>query len=348
MRLTVRRGFGPCHGLEILEHYSRKQLQTSRVTLWWHRVGTHYRPHEIHIEIDRYRRGSERPTDLLAPDLRKCRSPLACRVWSAKEGILTTVWKSLPVTVPETGTPGTLRRPFRTPLFEVVAEVDLAIEGLVELRAQSLHDILGAEYPGVQRLPVVLVADIAAVQNAHAAAYRFYNADGRRIVQVGPRVVALNTLTWEPGYDDYRDAAYRVMEAYRSVAPRAPVYRYHLAFYNRVPVRDLDEAQALFRFPFAVTPDTAFRELAWQSALNTNVGSVLSTVAVALPDERTPEHFLSVTNIVRQELPTVTPFEEMLDAWRAWFDEAHLKAREIFWNSLTAAAQASWRESDPK
>jgi uncharacterized protein (TIGR04255 family) len=253
------------------------------------------------------------------------------------------------VTVEDMGNVGeSLRRPFRTPLFEVVAEIDLALEGLVELRAQSLHDALVDEYPTVQRLSVLLVADTSTIQNAHAPAYRFYNADGRRIVQVGPRMISLNTLTWESGYENYRDAAYRVMDAYCKTTPRAPVYRYHLGFYNRIASADLEEAQQLVRFPFAVNPETAYRELAWQSVQNTDVGSILMQFGVAPPDERTPESYLSVVNTVRYELPTVTSFEAAIDGWRTWFDQAHEKARQIFWESLMPAAQKSWVENDPK
>jgi hypothetical protein len=138
------------------------------------------------------------------------------------------------------------------------------------------------------------------------------------------------------------------MELYGSVMPDAPVFRFMLAFYNRILAADLSEAQCLLRIPLPVSGNTEFRELAWQSALSTDVGSVLMQVAVASPDERTPEQYLAVNNIIRYELPAITPFKSIVGQWRAWFDHAHDVARQIFWDSLTPAAQESWRESDPK
>jgi len=239
-------------------------------------------------------------------------------------------------------------RPFNTPLAEVSTQVDLDTSTLVEFRARSFYNAVKDEYPKVQRLPMVLVADPSQLQNLHVAAYRFFREDNKGVIQVGPRMMTVNALTWEPGYEAYRDTAFGIMEKFRTVNPDELVMGCSIGFYNRIPAADLAEAQSILRMNFNTDEHTQFDELSYQSARSVDIGSVLMQVAVAQPDERMREKHLMVNNIIRRSfMPNPRSLTEIEHEWRAWFEQAHELAKDIFWNSLTPEAQASWKATAP-
>jgi uncharacterized protein (TIGR04255 family) len=240
-----------------------------------------------------------------------------------------------------------LRRPLKTPLFEVSAEVHFALEPVVEFPARSFYELMQGQYPAVQRVPTFLVADPTqlAAQNLHMPAYRFFDEAGSRVVQVGPRMVSLNTLTWQPGYEDYRAAALDVIAKYAELNPKTPVIRYALGFYNRIPAADLSEALEIINVPMPIAKNTSFKEFFWQVAQSTDAGSVLSQVATMNPDDRTPESYIAINNIVRFDLSVVQEFSNTIKGWVEWLDAAHDIAKNTLWNQLTETAQQSWQEN---
>ena len=239
-------------------------------------------------------------------------------------------------------------RPFSTPLAEVATQVDLDTSTLVEFRAQSFYEAVKSEYPKIQRLPMVLVADPSQLQNLHVAAYRFFTEDNKGVIQLGPRMITVNALTWAPGYEAYRDATFGIIEKFRAINPNELVTSYSIGFYNRIPAADLAEAQSILRLNLNIDEHTQFDELSYQSARSETIGSVLTQVAVAQPDERMREKHLMVNNIIRRSfMPNPRSVADMEQEWRVWFEQAHRLAKDIFWNALTPEAQASWKSTAP-
>ncbi len=239
-------------------------------------------------------------------------------------------------------------RPFHTPLAEVSSQIDLDTQSLVEFRARSFYEAVKVEYPRVQRLPVVLVADASQIQNLHVPAYRFFSADNTGVVQVGPRMVTVNALKWDSGFEGYRDAAFRIVEKFRLVNPNERVMGCSIGFYNRIPAADLAEAREILRFALNIDDRTQFDELSYQSVRTVQDGTVLMQVAVGQPDEQMREKHLMVNNIVRRNFhPAMPTLTELEAEWRAWFERAHEIAKDIFWSSLTDEAQDSWKRTVP-
>jgi len=239
-------------------------------------------------------------------------------------------------------------RPFQTPLAEVSSQIDLDTQSLVEFRARSFYDVVKGEFPKVLRLPVVLVADPSQLQNLHVPAYRFYREDNTSVVQVGPRMMAVNALTWQDGFEGYRDTAFRIVEKFCEVNPEERVMGCTLGFYNRIPAADFAEAREILRIALNTDASTQFDELSYQSVRSIDGGTLLMQVVVAPPDDRMREKHLMVNNVVRRsfmpEMPTLAVIQE---EWRSWFETAHEIAKDIFWNSLTDEAQASWKATVP-
>jgi uncharacterized protein (TIGR04255 family) len=237
-------------------------------------------------------------------------------------------------------------RPFQTPLSEVSAQIDLTTTGLVEFRARSFHETIKDEYPRVQRLPVFLVEDPVPGQQFHMPAYRFFNAEGTCAVQLGPRMMSVNALTWDKKWEGYRTTARSVVDRYVQAMPDEMVMGYSIGFYNRIRAADMEEALSIYRLE-ATTKDTLFDELSYQTLRQFDVGVVVTQVAVALPDERVSEKHLMVNNIVRRRIEKEQSVKDIVAEWRVWLEAAHEVAKELFWSSLTPEAQKSWKETVP-
>jgi uncharacterized protein (TIGR04255 family) len=239
-------------------------------------------------------------------------------------------------------------RPFKTPLAEVSAQIDLSTSGLVEFRARSFYDTIKEEYPRTQRLPVILVGEPLPNQAVHLPAYRFFSADGKCAVQLGPRMVSVNALSWDMGFEGYRKTAHSIVDRYARAMPDELVIGYTLGFYNRIPTADIEEARRYYDLD-VVKDDILFDELSYQSLRNTRAGLIVTQVAAAQPDERMNEKHLIVNNIVRCNLgDDQHSVKDVVVHWREWLEVAHEVAKEVFWNSLTQEAQNLWLKTVPK
>lgn len=241
----------------------------------------------------------------------------------------------------------TVLRPFQTPLSEVSAQIDLVTSGLVEFRARSFYDAIKSGYPRTQRLPVFLVGEPVANQQYHIPAYRFFSGDGRCAIQLGPRMMSVNALSWDGGFEAYRETAFSIMDRYAEVMPDEMVTAYSIGFYNRIAVADLEEARAVYRLQIGDNR-TLFDQLSYQSLHSSDAGLVLTQVAAAQPDERMNEKHLMVNNLIRNTInDNPQTVKDIIPDWRAWFEKAHIVAKDVFWNSLTPEAQKSWQETVP-
>jgi uncharacterized protein (TIGR04255 family) len=239
-------------------------------------------------------------------------------------------------------------RPFQTPLSEVSAQIDLSTAGLVEFRARSFYEKIKDDYPRTQKLPVLLVGDPAPNLQYHLPAYRFFSGDAKSAVQPGPRMMSVNALSWDKKFEGYRAMAYSIVDKYAASMPDEPVMAFSIGFYNRIPVADIAEARSLFKLEVA-DDVTSFEELSYQSRRACDAGILLTQVATAPPDERVGENHLVVNNIVRRVLADSDQrtVEDIVVDWQKWLVHAHSIAKDVFWNSLTPAAQKSWNETVP-
>jgi len=237
-----------------------------------------------------------------------------------------------------------VRRPFKTPLIEVSAELHISSSMLVEMRSQSFFDRLQPGFPTVLRVPTFLVQPESAPA-LFTPAYRFYSQDSSKIVQLGPRMMAYNVVQWA-GFEAFKVEAGVVVEAFRSVMPKLELYQFQLSFYNRIPVTNFAELSEILIIGSAFPADTSSAEFFIQSVRALDHSSSILTQIQGLPaDARTPEPYVAVNNVVRcrgtDDVPLAT------DSWATWLDFAHDRAKEALWSSLMPAARESWNKNEP-
>lgn len=161
-------------------------------------------------------------------------------------------------------------------------------------------------------------------------------------------MISVNALSWDTKFEGYRIMAYSIIDKYASSMPDEPVMGYSIGFYNRIPAADIAEVQSFFKLELG-DEKTSFEELSYQRRRVCEAGSLLIQVATAPPDERMSEKHLIVNNIVRRvfsedEKRTV---KDIQSEWQEWLVKAHAVAKDVFWDSLTPAAQKSWKETVP-
>jgi uncharacterized protein (TIGR04255 family) len=240
-----------------------------------------------------------------------------------------------------------VNRPFTTPLFEAIVEMHFDPAPPVELPARSLFEALRDEYPIESRLPVVLIPDAQQAVNLFAPAYRFYSPDLSFIVQIGPRMIAVNTVAsrvkWQ-GWGKFRDSSERVFRQYSDLNANARVIRLQLSFFNRIPASSLEEVRSFFNFALPGPSDTLPSDYSFQFTFPSRAGSVVRQFALMPPDATTPVPFLAVNTIIQR--PVDGPvFRTALDDWRGWVEIAHETSKDTFYNSLSDEARKSWDES---
>ena len=234
-------------------------------------------------------------------------------------------------------------RPFVTPLFEVSTELNLALEPIVEFRANSFYERIKKRCPKHQQLPLIAIPPEQATPeqlNMTPAVYRFFSEDEKWFVFMGPRIVAGNVRGW-PGYGEYRSFVADTFGSYLDLTLRPVVQRHSIGFYNRIPVSSVGELKEILSTPLDIHDDVTLQELLFQTARNTDVGSVLTQMFMMPGDAYTPEPYLAVNNIVRAvgvesanlDLPKIL----------AWLDKAHDVGKDMIWTTLSEKARESWR-----
>lgn len=232
-------------------------------------------------------------------------------------------------------------RPFDTPLVEVAFEMQLRPGDVIEFRARTFHGHISNEFPQFERLPLFLVPpENNPVPIPPSPAYRFQSNDGQRMVQLGPRILAVNMLRWE-GYPAYRALVEKVVGVFVDVTPDCKPDRVSVAFINRIPAQSIEEMRAILAAPLPERPGITFPEFVSQFACNNELGSILTQIATMPPDERTHSPYINLSHIFRRSVDETVRIDEMLN----WLDAAHEQARELMLASLTPDARRSWDES---
>jgi uncharacterized protein (TIGR04255 family) len=237
---------------------------------------------------------------------------------------------------------------FKIPLHEVCAQLDLVPQTIAELRANSFFSKLSTQYPSVEPLPVLLgpAADQLPEAVKYSPAYRFYSDDRSRLVQYGPRILAINFLQWSERFPGFRSGVQWVVDAYEGVSGPPTIEGRSLGFYNRLIVSSLPEASNIISLPLDIRPDTEFKDFVHQTSRQTALGTFLTQITIGVPDAFTPSPYLAFNLILRLRFPAA-----ILDrsAWFEWLDRAHEFIRGQFGESLTPKRreqwEATWRES---
>lgn len=242
-------------------------------------------------------------------------------------------------------------RRFETPLFEVVAEIHLDPSDLVELPARSYYSSLDGKYPQVQRMPLVLVSDPAHATNPFAPAYRFFNEDQTLIVQIGPRLIALNAvmakIPW-PGWAYFKDRFPEVFHPYVALNQDAPVLRFSLSFYNRIALDDLGELTEIFAMNEVPSPANALDlDYSYKFSTPSEVGTITRHYLIMPPDAAAPCPYLAVNTIARHELHSMR-LEDAFKQWQDWVETAHRICKDTFYNSLSKRSRVSWDENSSR
>jgi uncharacterized protein (TIGR04255 family) len=236
-----------------------------------------------------------------------------------------------------------LRRPFKTPLFEVSLQLDLAPMELLEFRARTFYEPFRGELIQIQRFPLFLVPPEQLVLPTYPPAYRFSNADGTQIVSLGPRMIAINKRGWSAGWPGFREFVERTVRRYLEIMENPLIEQFSLGFYNRVPVADIEELTEIFAIPLELREGASLGEFFHQQAVETGVGSVLSQMISMRPDDFSRETFIAANNIVRNK--PIPPTTLDIDTFLRWTDDAHQIARDLIRRTLTVEANRSWDET---
>jgi uncharacterized protein (TIGR04255 family) len=212
------------------------------------------------------------------------------------------------------------------------------------MRTQTIFELVKDQFPNVQQLPVILTPiNPANLPNPAPPAYRFFSPEGDSIVQIGPRMFAVNMLKWDRGYGYFQDCLVRATRAFAEAMGKPLIQRYSLGFYNRFPASSVEEVSELLKV--SLPPgDLRFEQLVLQWLRETETGQLLSQISTMPPDERMAEQYVSLNNIFSTMLSPATPLD--VEHWLAWIDRTHQIARDVFWEMLTPEAQNAWKESD--
>jgi uncharacterized protein (TIGR04255 family) len=233
-------------------------------------------------------------------------------------------------------------KPFSTPLFRTVTELNFALQPVVEFRARSLYESLKGSCPIVQQFPVFFVPpdQLTPEQKQQTPAiYQFASQENERAVLVGPRVLTAAVREWT-GYPEYRRFVERVVNAHLPLLIDPIVERHSLGFYNRIPVSGLEELREILASSVPVESDASLFDLVLQSSRQTEIGSLLSQIIVARGDAETPEPFLAINNIFHSSLVTGGAFS--IARFLEWLDAAHELGRNAIWGQLSESVKAAW------
>jgi uncharacterized protein (TIGR04255 family) len=232
--------------------------------------------------------------------------------------------------------------PFTTPLEEAVAEVNFAPSALLEFRAATLYSLIGAEFPNYQKFPFFLVPVEAGGGAAppYSPAYRFTSEDGKQMVQFGPRTLTFNSLAYG-GWPRFMEQFSRVFHMVAEASFGLVGERLALTFVNRMPVDTPQGLQKLLCIDLGIDEKTVPLDFMIRKIGQHEAGLSTTIITPLPPDEMfpTPAFGITCTEIgFGTDEFNATNLPEIL----SWFENAHGRSKDRFWNLLTPEIQKEW------
>jgi uncharacterized protein (TIGR04255 family) len=169
---------------------------------------------------------------------------------------------------------------------------------------------------------------------------QFVSADENTIVQIGPELLAVNSLRPHLGWPDLRDTLLQVLAAYRSIAAPAGVAMAAVRYINRVEL-PLRQGFALERY-FAVLP-------ALPEGVQQTVSTFLVHTEVGYEDPPALFRFRFGTTESKSDAAAfMLDYEHLVhgddapsfEALPAWLDAGHERIERAFYGSFTSGTHA--------
>src|SRR5580692_7144003 len=233
--------------------------------------------------------------------------------------------------------------PFKTPLFEALAEFNFAAVPLLEFRANTLYEIIGKEFPNYQRFPFFLVpAEIPGAQPAvpYSPAYRFTSQDGKRMIQYGPRLLTYHVYLY-PGWHQFKEEFTELFSRVAEAGFGLVVERLALTYVNRMPAPTPQALQDLLSIDLGISGDTIPLDFATKRVDTNSVGVSTVTISPLPPSDLQREQAFGITcaELTFQKGAFSREFvAKRLD----WFEAAHGRLKQRFWSMLRSEVQKEW------
>lgn len=169
---------------------------------------------------------------------------------------------------------------------------------------------------------------------------QFLSADESTIVQIGPELLAVNSLRPHLGWPELRDTLLQVLSAYRSIAAPTSIAAAAVRYINRVEV-PLRQGFALERY-FAVLP-------ALPEGVPQNVSTFLIHTEGSYDDPAALFRFrFGTTESKPESAAFMLDYEHVVfgehtptfDALPAWLDAGHERIERAFYGSFTSTTHA--------
>jgi uncharacterized protein (TIGR04255 family) len=234
---------------------------------------------------------------------------------------------------------------FKTPLVEAVAEVDFVLQPLIEFRALAVYRAIQGDYPAFERLPAVLIPNELGGQQlpSYLPAIRFFSSDRQRLVQYGPRLLTFNETAY-PGWATFKERFSSVFRRFAEMDQLVIAERFQLQYVNRLPAVTPTELQRFLTLDLNVTEATLRNDFLFRRTDRHDLGMSSVLIGPLEPDAYRPEPTFGVT-CSEVGFATIQFDAERFDSIVDWFEKAHTRVKDAFWNLLNAETQRDWRET---
>ncbi len=226
----------------------------------------------------------------------------------------------------------------RPPLVEAVCEFRFTDSSGWDWTVPGrLHERIRNAFPTVRQIRprVVVVGMEPAPPVSNVERLHFASADGTRLVQSGPNLLAINVLPPYPGWDQFCDLVLKIFGHHAKLVQAGPVARVGLRYINRIGLGGRDAADLLCVLPelrsfFDASPTSFFERY------EIHYAEPPGALTYQAGDVAGPERALMIDlDFWRESLDEVSP-----DALRRWLTAAHDRIEEVFVRSLSEKARA--------
>ena len=232
------------------------------------------------------------------------------------------------------------------PLVEAICEVRFASAPGRKWTedGEMLHEQIRDRFPvrGTEHemdLPIVTPVALGSTSPS-LARLQFVSEDGNTMVQVGPDVLAVNSLRAHVGWPELRDTLLQVLTDYRAIAAPLGLTSATVRYINRVEI-PLERELSLDKY-FSVLPGLPQGVPAAVSTflLHTEVGYEDPTATFTFRFATTESTGEVAAFMLDYEHFAPGPAVPELDALAAWLDTGHDRIERAFYGSFTPMTHA--------
>jgi uncharacterized protein (TIGR04255 family) len=225
----------------------------------------------------------------------------------------------------------------KAPVIEALFELRGKFDRPFSLIPGRMAEALAADYPETIETELAKFGSIFAEYPTEApfiVSHQFKTPDGKRLVQIGPMGIAVNSLAYT-AFADFRASVSSAIETYYSVALIKGISRVGLRYLNRVPAKDGAFLGGLtVKLDWPPLNSAKATSLAARMVFSYDDPPGQLGAALAGPN---PETTLDLDF-------SFTPHSELaLRQVLSWIDRAHERIYEAFTALVSPALMESWK-----